>query len=80
MLNPSADPVTADQLSSLISPGTLLLSWVQIDDDLMTFALPAGRGPRCHRRTIDADDFTAMLNRFSRACREGSLGRRPRQP
>ena len=72
VLNPSADPVTADQLSSLLPPGTLLFTWVQVDDDLMTFALPAGRGPRCHRRTIDADDFTAMLNRFARACREGT--------
>jgi CHAT domain-containing protein len=72
VLNPSADPVTADQLSSLLPSGTLLLSWVQVDGDLMTFALPAGRAPRCHRRTVDADDFTALLNRLARACREGT--------
>ena len=72
VLNPSADPVTADELSGLLQPGTLLLSWVQVDDDLMVFVLPAGRGPRCHRHTVQADDFTAMLNRFARACREGA--------
>ena len=48
------------------------MTWVHVDDDLLAFALPAGRGPRCHQHSIDADDLTAMLNGFARACRDGA--------
>lgn len=71
VLRPDAAPVTADEVSHLLRPGTLLLTWAQVDDDLAVFALPAGGGPRCARHSIGADDLTATLNRFARACRDG---------
>lgn len=71
VLNPAVAPITAGEVSRLLPPGTLLLTWVQVDDNLLAFALPAGQGPRCRTGTIDADDLTAALNRFARACRSG---------
>jgi CHAT domain-containing protein len=72
VLNPSAEPMDADEVSHALPPRTALLTWVHVDDDVLAFALPAGRGPRCHHTSMDADDLTAMLNGFARACRDGA--------
>lgn len=72
VLNPSAEPVTADEVAAALPPRTTLLTWVHVDDDLLAFVLPAGGEPRCLHRSIDPDDLTATLNGFARACREGA--------
>jgi CHAT domain-containing protein len=72
VLNPTAEPVDADEVSQALPPRAVLLTWIHVDDDVLAFVLPAGGEPRCHQSSIDADDLAATLNGFARACREGA--------
>src|SRR5207237_5061116 len=73
IVNPHVEVLSADELGRRLPAGTGLLTWAQVDDDLLLFAVTGGPSGRLHvhRNRLDPDRLDFLLTSFARACRTG---------
>lgn len=69
----SAALLGSDDVARRLAPGTLLIEYFFLDQDLLAWAVPSGGEVIAHKAETDIDALNLRIRAFHAACRDGDL-------